>query len=299
MPYCDICNKKINLFEVFYLSDGKCCQECKSKARFSVLKQRYSTVDNVVRGILQAKSFDIFSKRYETFIDEQYKKLGLVFYSRYYTENAIYTDYLDGSFMTLHNDELCFIEDGHIPYSKLSAYYMNNTDIEYAKTVAYEDLTVIRIPINKIEYYCNDGSKQFTTSVSGGGGGGSSLSGAILGGLVAGAAGAIIGSRKKINSISSSVNVHDTTKSYLTYRDNINKIVTLEFNGHDVYEYLLQKVPDKDIKMVQINNHNNTSSSSNSVTDEIRKFKELFDDGIITQEEFELKKKQLLDIQIV
>ena len=36
---------------------------------------------------------------------------------------------------------------------------------------------------------------------------------------------------------------------------------------------------------------------SDSTADEIRKFKELLDDGIITQEEFNVKKKQLLGLQ--
>lgn len=37
-------------------------------------------------------------------------------------------------------------------------------------------------------------------------------------------------------------------------------------------------------------------SSNNSAADEIRKYKELLDDGIITQEEFDIKKKQLLGL---
>ena len=36
--------------------------------------------------------------------------------------------------------------------------------------------------------------------------------------------------------------------------------------------------------------------STNSVADEIMKFKELLDKGVITQEEFEAKKKQLLNL---
>lgn len=39
-----------------------------------------------------------------------------------------------------------------------------------------------------------------------------------------------------------------------------------------------------------------SSVDSMSIADEIRKFKELADEGIITQEEFEAKKKQLLGI---
>lgn len=38
------------------------------------------------------------------------------------------------------------------------------------------------------------------------------------------------------------------------------------------------------------------SSSNNDVAKQIRKFKKLMDDNIITEEEFEQKKKQLLDL---
>ncbi len=37
-------------------------------------------------------------------------------------------------------------------------------------------------------------------------------------------------------------------------------------------------------------------ASTTSAADEIKKFKELLDMGIITQEEFDAKKKQLLDL---
>lgn len=39
-----------------------------------------------------------------------------------------------------------------------------------------------------------------------------------------------------------------------------------------------------------------TSTSSISAADELKKYKELLDDGILTQEEFDAKKKQLLNI---
>ena len=47
-------------------------------------------------------------------------------------------------------------------------------------------------------------------------------------------------------------------------------------------------------RLVQINERP-SNNSSNSV-DEIRKFKQLLDDGIITQEEFDAKKRQLLGL---
>jgi hypothetical protein len=50
-----------------------------------------------------------------------------------------------------------------------------------------------------------------------------------------------------------------------------------------------------DLKYEDKNSHNATNASSNiSSADEIRKFKQLLDEGIITQEEFESKKKELL-----
>ncbi len=43
-------------------------------------------------------------------------------------------------------------------------------------------------------------------------------------------------------------------------------------------------------------NTNNGDSANISSADEIRKYKELLDDGIITEEEFNAKKKQLLNL---
>ena len=44
------------------------------------------------------------------------------------------------------------------------------------------------------------------------------------------------------------------------------------------------------------NNSQTNASASVSVADELKKYKELLDMGIITQEEFDAKKKQLLDL---
>ena len=40
----------------------------------------------------------------------------------------------------------------------------------------------------------------------------------------------------------------------------------------------------------------NAQSLNSSIADEIREYKKLFDEGIITQEEFDAKKKQLLGL---
>lgn len=49
-------------------------------------------------------------------------------------------------------------------------------------------------------------------------------------------------------------------------------------------------------KISEINTPSSTLLQEESVADEIRKFKELLDDGIITQEEFDAKKKELLGL---
>ena len=48
--------------------------------------------------------------------------------------------------------------------------------------------------------------------------------------------------------------------------------------------------------MVQEGQKPNNTMVQSSNADELRKFKELLDDGIITEEEFRVKKKQLLGL---
>lgn len=54
-----------------------------------------------------------------------------------------------------------------------------------------------------------------------------------------------------------------------------------------------QKTKQNENAAVNAKNGNNTFSS---VPDELRKYNELFTQGIITKEEFEAKKKQLLNL---
>ena len=60
----------------------------------------------------------------------------------------------------------------------------------------------------------------------------------------------------------------------------------------------MERTYNKMMKAFQeyLNNKDNTQIIQNSSADEIKKFKELLDSGIITQEEFDAKKKQLLGL---
>lgn len=57
---------------------------------------------------------------------------------------------------------------------------------------------------------------------------------------------------------------------------------------------MAQECMDKIDGITDVLSDNDYSKQSLSIPDEIRKYKELLDDGIITQEEFELKKEKLL-----
>lgn len=120
---------------------------------------------------------------------------------------------------------------------------------------------------------------------------------ALVGALVAGPVGATIGgSRKKKSKID--------TKSVTT---------TKEF-GSEAVIYLIS-VDDSIIKEIKtiftaskmgsaesfftkevIDNHSNTTVNDKSAIEQVKEFKQLLDDGILTQEEFETKKKELLNL---
>ncbi len=55
-------------------------------------------------------------------------------------------------------------------------------------------------------------------------------------------------------------------------------------HGKEIHEMIAKKV----------NEANGTSNTNISATNEIREYKKLLDDGIITEEEFEKKKQELL-----
>ncbi|WP_010243672.1 hypothetical protein [Acetivibrio cellulolyticus] len=78
------------------------------------------------------------------------------------------------------------------------------------------------ILLDKIEYYATRGEIVHENKITGGGGGGSSIKGAVIGGVIAGEAGAIIGSRKKLDPIKSELIAHDNRETFLNFFDDNN-----------------------------------------------------------------------------
>jgi len=160
-------------------------------------------------------------------------------------------------------------------------------------------LKINSVPISQIEYFSKRGEIFRENKISGGGGGGSSIGGAVAGGLIAGETGAVIGSRKKVNEIKSELITHDTRETYLNYFDN-NERHSLCFDI-DSYQLFNDLIPEKEfsivnaIKSSEIINNQIFTNSQKSITDQIRELAKLRDDGIITENEFNEKKKQMLD----
>ncbi len=105
----------------------------------------------------------------------------------------------------------------------------------------------ISLDINNIKNITRKGDMYTETNISGGEikGGGSSLSGAVGGAILAGGVGAVVGSRKKIEStpIVSETNVIDKRQTILTYMNrNEEEYVFMDSESYDAF---LRLIPSK------------------------------------------------------
>lgn len=152
--------------------------------------------------------------------------------------------------------------------------------------------SVVKIKSWKLEsivFFSSEGNLQYTERISGGG---VDVKGAVIGGIIGGEAGAIVGGRQ---SVTSSTMKHDDRYTLLKL---INEEVHLPF---EIYEFLTKLIPEKEYKYLQakqaktIIKEQQTEESVDEI-EKIKKFKDLLDSGIITQEEFDAKKKELLGL---
>ena len=143
------------------------------------------------------------------------------------------------------------------------------------------------------------GQKKYVTEISGGGGGGTSISGAIIGGAVAGPVGAVIGSRKKSKPVKSEI--YQIGNVYTVMHIKINgRNASLTFEDDKLYYDLMSICPEKEIKFVKradaLRNipKKNKTDSPNDVAEKLMQLKKLFDDKLISQGEYETKKADIL-----
>ena len=162
-----------------------------------------------------------------------------------------------------------------------------------------EDYVLLQIPLSQIEYYERKAETIAETKISGGGGttGGTSIIGAIIGAAIAGAPGAIIGSRKegKIQPIKSEL---VTTTNRFTFMnvfiDNIKHSLLFRYDDYDIF---LKLILDKAYTNLQNtdSSHQSDHLNQSKVIGLIKELAELKDNDIITEQEFQEKKRILLD----
>lgn len=104
------------------------------------------------------------------------------------------------------------------------------------------------LSVNSIQYYATRGDFYTETAVSGGGGGGMSIGKAIVGGAIAGTAGAIVLGSKKVKDVKSETVINDTRSTTLFY--NINgQTIQIKLGMND-YDTLFQILPSKSYDVV-------------------------------------------------
>ncbi|SDL23392.1 SHOCT domain-containing protein [Natronincola ferrireducens] len=191
--------------------------------------------------------------------------------------------------------------------AKLVRYYKGNPNINkgYIKFYTWKDekninfvdsefnidIGKVQMQLDDIKYYYIIGDIYNEMSIEGGGNGGSSLGGAVVGGLVAGGAGAVIGSRKKNDPIKTINKKVDERKTIVVIKEN-NKVFNMEFEGK-TYDVLLELLPEKERDYVKI--ISTKENNEDWLYKQIEKLASLKNEGILTEEEFQGKKKALLE----
>ena len=130
---------------------------------------------------------------------------------------------------------------------------------------------------------------------------------AITGGLLFGGVGAVVGAvtPKKVKKECDKLEVHIHINNLDTPIVRIKLIQTKTNKKGMLYQQHLQEAQDigalldyicTNTKSAQLSGSGSDSANTVSAADEIRKYKELLDEGIITQEEYDAKRKQLLGL---
>lgn len=220
--------------------------------------------------------FDCKNKKYKINIDNvlSIRKEG---YSRYFFQKYYY--------WTKDNSLFLFPQKEDFIYQ-----YINiKNSIEYCE----ENAILESINISNIVYFKTVGDISYVTNVESTG---VNVKGAAIGAAVAGDAGAIIGSRPKITS---KVEEKDNRYVELKYKDN-GTIKTLEFD-YTALSIFRNLFPEKEFEYVNFKSENleeknvtNDTTTTLSLEEKFEKLKSLKNSGLITEEEFSDKKKELL-----
>lgn len=165
----------------------------------------------------------------------------------------------------------------------------------------YDNFVCNIISINDIKFYKMEGSIQNITDISGGEiyGGGSSIKGAVVGGILAGEAGAIIGSRKEVRSNPIRSRIRQIDNRILKVYFEFNEKVEIKEFPSSFYDVFLRFIPEKSYDYVassrQTENINSKSDNKQDVKEKLLKIEFLHKEGMLSEEEYQKKRKEIID----
>lgn len=199
--------------------------------------------------------------------------------------NGFYTTLLNGISSIPNNSIVTvLVKDNRFKVFP-TAFSEENNETENKKIVIFD------IPIDDIEYFSVVGEKYREQIISGGGSSNINIGGAVLGGIIAGDAGMILGGQRKVKEIQTKTVVHDTRCLCVSYFSN-NKRYKLFFDK-DLEQYLLDNIGDLEKDIVDTKKKNKMVNKT-SKKDKLEELKELYDEKLISKEEYLESRKKIL-----
>lgn len=268
MAKCAVCNQKIKMLatDTYVAKDGSICPDCVEKIQ-SEMCPSFKIPYSVLQGSLRSRKVE----ELKTVIDEI---------------NAVILPEANCAFG--HDDVVARFDDDKklLSISKKSGNSYAGYQVSDFSVIPYDDILSYEL--------LEDGG----SLVQGG------IGRAVAGGLLFGGAGAIIGAATANKS-----NVCSSLEIKLTLKDNAELTHFLSFvNGAPLrkdeitYKQLIKEAQNICAKLENIFEErpdNQAVAAERSTIDpieELRRYKALVDEGVITQEDFEKKKKKILDI---
>ena len=214
------------------------------------------------------------------FIENEFYTLGIV-------DDSLLVATYSAEGLRSEVDEFRCVITNHLPafINKTKGMHKRESEILQHFEKLEKEWTMISVPLDKIKHFKIVGSIGYSSNVRGGGG-------AIVGSRVMTAA--------YINGVKTDIQKHDDRNVEFFYEDESGKTVSLLF-GPSAYDCLMKLIPEKAFDAVVSNAPQSeevaqpTAPASTSLS-QLKELKELLDMGIITQEEFDAKKKQILGL---
>ncbi len=200
-----------------------------------------------------------------------------------------------------NENKIVFYRGGHPEVDKQlfdAHVWIENGKLNFHPVDINKDVDTFSVNLEDIVYYATKGEINKQTLVSGGEvkGGGSSITGAAVGGLVAGPVGAVIGSRKKVKGdpIKTTIVTEDSRRTFMNFSHQ-SSMYTMYFDYYS-YSKFVELIPNKSYEYYSKVGQYTKVLSGNS-SDNVTKMKELVklrEEGLITEEEFQNKRAKIL-----